>query len=702
MVVKYSKIKSERILIRIFSILLLIICSSVSAQTQLDSLYAVWQDKTQADSTRTKAYKNYIWNGFLYSNPDTAIVLAQTLLIYGEQHKYPKAKSMAYNLMGVYSRNKGDYPKALEYYQRSLKINQEIEDKKGSAPVISNIGNIYYNQGDYPKALEYYQRGLRIYQEIGEKKGNAHVIGNIGSLYHNQGDYPKALEYYLRSLKINQEIGNNKGIAFTMGSIGTIYQAQGDNAKALDYYQRSLKIREEIGDKRGIAFIMGNIGSIHKVEDNNTKALDYYQRSLKIYQKIGDKKGNAHVIGNIGEIYQKHSDYSKALEYFQLSLKIREEIGDKRGIAYTMSNIGNIYQVQANYFKALEYCKKALRISENIGILKEEKYACQCLFDTYKAMSKGNEALVYLEKIQMIDDSLHSQETNKKLQQMEISRQVFADSIATIEKERLIGEAHQEEVRKKNQTKNIAFGGGAFVLLLAVGLYSRLRFVRKSNASLQVEKDRSEELLLNILPKEIALELKLKGKAEARDFDLVSILFTDFKGFTEASAKMSASLLVGEINACFEAFDCIIEKYKVEKIKTIGDSYMAAGGLPIPTEDSVRNTVLAALDMQAFITKRKSENEAQNKPAFEMRLGIHTGSVVAGIVGVKKFQYDVWGDTVNTASRMETNGEVCKVNISQSTYQIIKNEPEFAFFSRGKIAAKGKGEIDMYFVGKRV
>jgi class 3 adenylate cyclase/Tfp pilus assembly protein PilF len=701
MVVKHSKIKSERILNSIFSILLLIICISLSAQTKLDSLYDVWQDKTQADSTRSKAYKNYIWNGFLYSNPDTAIVLAQALLDYGEEHKYPKAKSMAYNLMGVYNRNKGDYPKALEYYQLSLAINQEIGDKKGSAPVISNIGSTYYNQGDYSKALEYYQRGLNIYQEIGEQKGISHVIGNIGSIYHNQGDYPKALEYYLRSLKVNQEIGNNKGIAFTMGSIGTIYQAQGDNTTALDYYQRSLKIREEIGDKRGIAFIMVNIGNIYKVEDDNTKALDYYQRSLKIYQKIGDKNGNAHVIGNIGEIFEKHKDYTKALEYFQLSLKIREEIGDKRGISYTMGSIGNIYQAQANYFKAVEYCEKALRISKDIGILKEEKNACQCLYDTYKGMNKGNEALIYLEKIQVIDDSLYSQETKKKLQQMELSKQIFTDSIATVEKERLVQEAHQEEVRKKNQIKNIAFIGGAFVLLIAVGLYSRLRFVRKSKASLQIEKDRSDNLLLNILPEEIAQELKLKGKSEAQDFDLVSILFTDFKGFTEASAKMTASLLVGEINACFEAFDGIIEKYKVEKIKTIGDSYMAAGGLPSPTENSIRNTVMAALDMQAFITKRKSENEAKNKPAFEMRVGIHTGSVVAGIVGVKKFQYDIWGDSVNTASRMETNGEVGKVNISQSTYEIIKNEPDLVCVSRGKIEAKGKGEIDMYFVEKR-
>ncbi len=205
-------------------------------------------------------------------------------------------------------------------------------------------------------------------------------------------------------------------------------------------------------------------------------------------------------------------------------------------------------------------------------------------------------------------------------------------------------------------------------------------------------------ILLDILPAEIAAELKEKGRADARDFDEVSILFTDFKGFTEASAKLSAQELVAEINTCFEAFDGIMAKYGVEKIKTIGDAYMAAGGLPVPKDDSVKNTVLAALEMQDFISKRKAENEARGKPAFEMRVGIHTVPVVAGIVGVKKFQYDIWGDTVNTASRIESSGEVGKVNISQSTYGWLNNDLDFTFESRGKIEAKGKGEIEMWFV----
>ena len=165
---------------------------------------------------------------------------------------------------------------------------------------------------------------------------------------------------------------------------------------------------------------------------------------------------------------------------------------------------------------------------------------------------------------------------------------------------------------------------------------------------------------------------------------------------------MSAKELVDEINTCFEAFDAIMGKYGVEKIKTIGDAYMAAGGLPVQSDDSVKNTVLAALEMQEFIVKRKAENDAAGKPGFLMRVGIHTGPVVAGIVGVKKFQYDIWGDTVNTASRMESNGHVGKVNISQSTYELIKDAPEFQNVARGHIDVKGKGEVQMWFVDRAV
>lgn len=156
--------------------------------------------------------------------------------------------------------------------------------------------------------------------------------------------------------------------------------------------------------------------------------------------------------------------------------------------------------------------------------------------------------------------------------------------------------------------------------------------------------------------------------------------------------------MVDEIGVCFNAFDEISAKFEIEKIKTIGDSYMAAGGVPLPDEKAAEHTIRAALEMQSFLEDRYKTRTAQGKLALRMRSGINSGSVVAGIVGVKKFQYDIWGDTVNTASRLETYGETGQVNISSLTYALVKDIPDFEFEARGKIDVKGKGNIEMYYV----
>ncbi|MEM9888202.1 MAG: adenylate/guanylate cyclase domain-containing protein [Bacteroidota bacterium] len=212
------------------------------------------------------------------------------------------------------------------------------------------------------------------------------------------------------------------------------------------------------------------------------------------------------------------------------------------------------------------------------------------------------------------------------------------------------------------------------------------------------EKERSEELLLNILPAEVAEELKLNGSSPARNFEEVTILFTDFKQFTAISEQMSPEELVAEINVCFRAFDEIITKYRIEKIKRMGDAYMAAGGLHLPRRSEPKDVVLAALEMQNFMLERQKIRQKEQCAYFEMRCGIHTGSVVAGIVGVKKFQYDIWGDTVNTAARMESSGEVGQVNISEATYELLKVSEQLNFTARGKVGVKGKGAVEMYFV----
>jgi class 3 adenylate cyclase len=223
--------------------------------------------------------------------------------------------------------------------------------------------------------------------------------------------------------------------------------------------------------------------------------------------------------------------------------------------------------------------------------------------------------------------------------------------------------------------------------------------IAQSTAELRQEKGRAEELILNILPKRIAEELKKYGKAEARTHDFASVLFTDFKGFTYLTEKLSPKDLVSEIDFLFSKFDDIVGKFNVEKIKTIGDAYMCAAGVP---EENLHNPVLitlVGLKIANFMEGYKVDRVKNKLPYFELRIGIHTGSLISGVVGKKKFAYDIWGDTVNTASRLESSGEVGLVNVSEVTYEAIKVYFECEF--RGKVEAKNKGEIAMYFV-KRI
>lgn len=207
------------------------------------------------------------------------------------------------------------------------------------------------------------------------------------------------------------------------------------------------------------------------------------------------------------------------------------------------------------------------------------------------------------------------------------------------------------------------------------------------------ERQKAEKLLHNILPEEVAEELKQNGAAEARQYDHVSVLFTDFVNFTGIGEKMNPKDLVAELDLCFRAFDEIIEKYGLEKIKTIGDAYLAVCGLPTPDPAHAENAVNAALDILEFMEERRRRGGL-----FEIRAGINSGPLVAGIVGVKKFAYDIWGDTVNTAARMETNSDTGKLNVTDATYELIKDKYKCEY--RGKIDVKNKGVVDMYFVSR--
>ncbi len=676
--------------------------------------FNIWQDQSQSDSVRAEALKIYIKkNHFRPSKADSLVFWGNQLYEFSKSKGNKTMMADALHFRALGHRFKKEYKLSLNDFLEQVNIHKELGDQHAVANDMYSIGNLYGVQRDYPKVLSYYRKCLEIRKKLGDKNGIATTLNHIGLEYKKRGDFVRALTHYEKALIIAEEERILHKIAQVSNSIGTIYAYQLDFDKAVEYFERSLQISQDSLKGQRSSIYLSNLGNAYTELGQLEDGLDYYQKSLKMREAVYDhmvlnKRDTRKIqldiaknLNNIGRIYKEQGQLDKAFDYYNKSLKIKSEINDNNGIVYSLTEIGALYKEQGQYAKAIENCKKAENLAKKLGNLFTQEIACGCLYETYKALGNDNLALTCHENMSRLQDSMQSEETVKKLQQMEFTKQMFADSLIQGEQDLKVEMAHQVEVQKKDNNKNLAIGSGAFFLLLASGFFSRWRYVRKSKVIIEYEKDRSENLLRNILPAEIAEELKDKGKAEARSFESVSILFTDFKNFTKTSANMSATELIKEVNHCFEAFDHICDKYSIEKIKTIGDSYMAAGGLPTLSDESTRNTVLAALEMQSFIERRAEEKQARDEIPFKMRAGIHTGPVVAGIVGVKKFQYDIWGDSVNTASRMESNGRVSEVNISQDTYELVKADPIFEFESRGKVHAKGKGDVEMFFVNIR-
>ncbi|MEL7021536.1 MAG: adenylate/guanylate cyclase domain-containing protein, partial [Bacteroidota bacterium] len=313
------------------------------------------------------------------------------------------------------------------------------------------------------------------------------------------------------------------------------------------------------------------------------------------------------------------------------------------------------------------------------------------------------------EQLENITEQKRRAEKNatKKEREVEKLTREALENRAMIDGQRAeIAEAELKTEQGRN-LRNLLVLISGFLILLAAVIYSRFRASRKARKQLEKqsreikeERERSEELLLNILPKPIAEQLKEKGKVPAERFDHVTVLFTDFKDFTKISEQLSPEQLVAEIDNCFKGFDFIISQYSsIEKIKTIGDAYMCVSGLT--QRRSIPNEIIkAALEIQEFLKETAEVKRQQGLPYFEARIGLHTGPVVAGVVGINKFAYDIWGDTVNIASRIESACEPGEVNISESTYNEIRYSFDCQY--RGKVEAKSKGMIDMYYVKKPV
>jgi adenylate cyclase len=551
-----------------------------------------------------------------------------------------------------------DYRKGISYGEKCLALAKKLNWKKGVGKAHNSIGNCYKANSNYPMALKHFHAAMSAFESAGMYRETAVIQMNIGTVYRPLKRYKKALLYYDKALVLARRIGNKPLEAQLLGNKGVVYFETGQYRRQLEVNRRALAIFREAGDLNNEAWILSNNGDSYAHIGDLEKGIAAHEQAIAIYDSLNNPSYKSSSLLSIGIIYRRLA------EKYLKSDPARSRELTRRSIDY------------------LEQSKELLIGLNDIDYLKE---AYQALSQSQQLAGDHAAALKSFRSYTQLKDSIFTLELEESIAGLETQREIE------------IREREIEIERLQKRTEFLYFAGGIALLLLiiAFSVANNLR-QRKLNRLLSVEKQKSEELLHNILPEEVAEELRTKGEADAKLFDEVTVLFTDFKGFTAMAEKLTPQELVAEIDECFRAFDQIMEKNNVEKIKTIGDAYMAAGGLPVENRTNAVDVLNAALGIQQFMQELEQKKTAAGKPFFQIRIGVHTGPVVAGIVGMKKFAYDIWGDTVNTAARMESSGEPGKVNISGKTYELVQQR--FNCTYRGKIAAKNKGEIDMYFV----
>ncbi|MDX2245259.1 MAG: adenylate/guanylate cyclase domain-containing protein [Bacteroidia bacterium] len=570
---------------------------------------------------------------------------------------------------------------------------------EGEALAYSLMGRSSWYLGNYQPALSFQQEARNLYLSLGDSLGFANACCHIANVYWQYGNYPLAMDNMVIALRLREKWGDSTAIADSYYGMGILQAELLDFTDALTNYEKALAITRALGDKQRIADILNYIGRVWRKQEVYDKALEAHEQSLVLYRELGDEVGISDYYNNVGSIYRRQGKYDQALDHFFEALEIQQKLNDLEGLADGYNDIGTTLTQKGSYRRAIEYLEKGLEISRKTGLKDDVRYALTSLSAVYDSLGDFSRAYQYLRMATSVRDSLTNAQVNEQVAQLHIQYQSEKNQqqISLLEKE--------SQLQKEKYRRNWAIFVG-FLLVLAVfggsmvyrsRLQTRLnRKLASKNRDIIREKEKNEELLLNILPKEIAEELKIHKKAKARSYEEATVMFIDFEGFTKLSEKLSPRELVRELHNCFEAFDHIVDKHGLEKIKTIGDAYMCAAGIPVPDPDHAINTVRAALEIQAFMKNRNKQKQELGELYFQARLGIHTGPVIAGVVGIRKFTYDIWGDTVNTASRMETTGEIGKVNISQDTYERIQTR--FICRYRGKVEAKHKGLIDMYFV----
>lgn len=594
------------------------------------------------------------------TNTSQSYEISKNAATLAKNAAYPAGESNALLRSGMCASMLREYDASKKFLEKALALRLLLQDETGLAEVYHKLGNTALYTGNYTDAIDQYNHAIELRQKLNDENGLADVYTNLGIVLGYQGNYTHSLKYHLRALTIFEKKQLQSRIASSATNIGVIFLEKKNYEDALKMFTRALQIRKNENNFTAQSDLMNNIANVYLWQGNFKKALSLQRQVLDIRQMTGDPQKIAASKSNLGEIHKALGELDKANEYYRYAVELLEELNDKKGLAKAYNNIGIIQFEQHLNADAKKSLSKGVELSTELGLKDHISDSVYHLSKIFAAEENYQEAYKFQTQYMLLHEDLQNIEINRQITQMTMGHEME-------QKER-----EAEIQRIKNEELKSAYD------------------------LLEKEKTRSDELLHQILPEEVATEIKIYGKSEAKYFESVTVLFCDIVGFTTISEALSPQQLIQVINTCYCKFDEIVEKHRIEKIKVIGDSYMCAGGVPVANNTHAEDMIHAAIEMRQFTNWYSAQLVNQQLPELKFRFGVNTGPLITGIVGSRKFAYDLWGDTVNVAARMEQSGEANKINISESTCQLVNKK--FNCIHRGKLLAKNKGEIDMYFV----
>lgn len=540
----------------------------------------------------------------------------------------------------------GQIDEAKEIFERVFQYHSQ-KDKSIYAKALILLGNIHQHTSQLAESIVCFKEAIDIFESEQNTLGLAHGYTNAGISYRKLAEYSISLEFMDKGRRLYEELGDEAGVAANTGNIGNVYFGMNQYAKALEYQYQALAINEKVNNLRGIANNCLTIGGVHLLTNEYDLADLYFQRASELFVILDDKTGAMHAKSNIGILLDFQEKFEEALALDEEVLKHAIETDDASGIATQFVNIGNLYANPANSryepIKAEEYFLKAMDIHID---LQQQDAVCSLhkqMSELYERMELWQKSLYHLKEHLQLNDVLISEEAKHKADLLDQRRK-----LDQIERDRQLQVARFQE---------------------------------------------QEKILHNILPNTIA-ERMLNGESNIVDVaEDVSIFFSDIVDFTALTSAMNPESLIMDLNKLFTEFDRIAKKHNVEKIKTIGDAYMAVCGVPKKLEDHALRLANFAFDVMSA-----SQQFIIGHSKVDLRIGIHAGEAIAGIIGEDKYSYDLWGDAVNIASRMENTGEKGQIQVTEYYKHLLEGHTDITFTSRGEIDIKGKGKMKTYFM----